>query len=176
MGGGVPFWGTDPILYDQILIGPSRFLYTPVEVNGEVGFKLDVKPAPGTDGAYETNQGYEPAKLEVSLSLYLEEHLRAWEELLKVIRPLPGKQKSEPVNIVHPLLDLYGLRRFRVPKIPLLKRDGPQSYGARLQCVEHFDQPKAMGKQSPKIANLDRIFQGSNRANPTPPSKTNTGP
>jgi hypothetical protein len=176
MADGVPFWGNEPQLYDQILIGPSLFQYTPVDVSGEVGFKLDVKPAPGRDGAHETNQGYDPAKLEVSLSLYMEEHLRAWEALLQVIRPRPGKIQSTPVEIFHPLIQMYGLLRFHVPKIPILKRDGPGSYAARLQCVEFFDQPKPLGRKFVERRHAN-IFDGDKqRANPEKPSKTNTGP
>ena len=112
-------------------------------VGGDCGIKIDVKTAPGVDGTTIRYQGVEPAKVTLTLLLWQEEHLRAFEALVALIRPKAAKSPPSPVEIVHPLLELYGLRQFYVERPSLPTRAAGGHSEVTLGCVEWFSAPKA---------------------------------
>lgn len=179
-----PFWETAPDQYDAIMLGSDTFVIfspTRVRIDGELSVKFDVKEAPGTDGASITYRGYTPAKVDVTWALYTEDMLRDFESLLPDIRPKPGKTAPKPIEIVHPQLALYNLHKFFVEKMPLLKKAGSGIYDVTLSCVEFFPKPKSSkkggsGKKNGGIAPFDNALTRPKPPNPTPPSKSNTGP
>ena len=172
---GVPFWEDDPGAYDVIDIAGWLFYVRP-DTSGECGIKIDVKTAPGVDGTTIKYQGVEPAKVTLALMLWKAEHLRDFEGLVATIRPRQAKKAPAPVEIVHPLLELYGLRRFYIEKPSLPKRASGGYYEVALSCIEWFAAPKA-AKKAPaggaSAASVSAVYvppAGTSGGPPLPPS------
>lgn len=70
-------WEEDSALWDTVYLAgaPLPGLAT---VSGAHGRKLDVKSAPGRNGARIIDKGYEPAKIEITLRMWTPEHLDDW--------------------------------------------------------------------------------------------------
>ena len=74
------FWDDDPELWDTVYLAGSA-LPGVASVTGGHGRKLDVKSAPGRNGARIVDKGYEPAKVEIALRMWTKEQLLAWYRL-----------------------------------------------------------------------------------------------
>lgn len=189
-GTATPYYGTTVGDWDTIVIGGLTFAQTKITIDGTPGYKFDVKPAPGLDGARETPIGYEPANLVITIDLWNLDLMVAWSALIGTYKPKPSKTKPVPVTIDHPWLRMYGLARFYVVKTPIPKSSGPQAYEGAVHVLEYFDQPKPSGTQAPKQLAAPTIYAGqlptSSEPNqsfetgsaekPTPPDENNTGP
>jgi hypothetical protein len=176
----VPFWSDQPALYDAITIAGFTFIDTVVDVSGPRGVRIDAKNAPGTDGANESYLGYEPAKISIAWWIYTPEHFALLLDMMPSVMPRPGKTAPNPVDILYPMLELYGLRTFRVEKMHLPRKVKPQAYEVKLDCIEFFP-TKKMGKATATSAaqqGLQNIFDGGNQNARPPgrPSADNTGP
>lgn len=122
----------------------------PVEVDGAAAIKLDVKNAPGTDGASETYQGYEPSKPTVKFTIYTAQMWLDVQAMIREIKPKPGKTAPAPIEIVHPLLSILGLRKFYVEKMPVPKQVKHDQWEIVLNLVEWFAKPVKSGTGSAK--------------------------
>jgi len=71
------FWDDSPELWDTVTLAGAP-LPGVARVTGAHGRKLDVKSAPGRNGARIVDKGYEPAKVEIALKLWTKEQLDAW--------------------------------------------------------------------------------------------------
>lgn len=71
------FWDDDPELWDTVYLA-GLALPGVASVTGGHGRKLDVKSAPGRNGARIVDKGYEPAKVEIALRMWTKEQLLAW--------------------------------------------------------------------------------------------------
>lgn len=71
------FWDDDPELWDTVYLAGSA-LPGIATVTGSHGRKLDVKSAPGSNGARIVDKGYQPAKVEIALRMWTKEQLLAW--------------------------------------------------------------------------------------------------
>lgn len=146
----IPYWEDQPEIYDRLIVGDFVFDPTAVTISGDgLSNKIDIKPAPGTDGATETYQGYEPGKIEVEWLIYDQASWDLYQAMIDVIKPRVGKTAPQPVDISHPLLEVQDLRKFSVLKIPPLHRDKPGIYKAKLSVVEWFDKAVASGTGVP---------------------------
>lgn len=183
-GDATPYFGSTIGDWDTITIGPLVFGRTKIVIEGGAEYKIDVKPAPGLDGASEKLIGYEPAKISVTIEIWNDDLMAGWAKLVSIYKPKPGKTKPVPVTVDHPLLRMYSVSRFYVTATPLPKALGNQSYEGRLMLLEYFDQPKTSGKQAPAITG-STVFTGdiepgdSFEAGPPPPPAphtNNTGP
>lgn len=175
---GAPFWEDEPEAYDVVDIAGHRFHVA--SVGGDCGIKLDAKTAPGVDGTTIRYQGVEPAKVTLTLLLWQEEHLRAFEALVTLIRPKAAKKPPSPVEIVHPLLELFGLRQFYVEKPALPTRAAGGYFEVTLGCVEWFAAPKAakVAAKSPVAMSsvTGDLADGGIQTFYTPPAGTPGGP
>src|SRR5690606_6898952 len=89
--------------------------------------------------------GVEPVKATITLLLWQAEHWSTYQSLVEIVRPKGSKRAPEPVEIVHPLLDMYGLREFYIEKMTLPSfSDG--RYEAKLDCIQSFPAPKPSTK------------------------------
>lgn len=144
------FGGVLADVYDEVAFGPPPgdwVFQGQVDIDGSITYKLDTKHAPGQDGVKHTYQGYQAAQVNVGILLHDEESMRAFEALLKVIRPLPGKTVPPAIEIHHPWLDMYGLNQFLIPKVPFPKRVAPQLFEVKLACIEYFPKVVDAGKK-----------------------------
>jgi len=173
-----PWFGSaaEAKLYDFVSVGGLLFTGK-VDIDGAVTYKLDTKPSAGKDGAKHSYQGYLPAAITVGLQLHDEQSHKDFAALLKIILPKPGKTIPPPVDIVHPWLELYGLRAFLVPKVHLPRRVAPQLFEAKLECTEYFPAPKTAGQQAKvKLKDIATIWSGDGKLESPRPSKTGIKP
>ena len=143
------------------------FSATAVEIDGTVGSKWDVAEAPGTDGAKVSYQGYSPAKISISWKLWNADHFAAYDRLTRTIMPKPGKQRPAPVIVLHPLLQMHGLREFVIESLEIPKADGKRIWSATAKLVENFKKPKPSAEQEEsrrKIAGAVRSMKNAERA------------
>jgi hypothetical protein len=150
----VPFWddgasGVDA--WDRLEINSLVFEKTNVEVDGDFGNEWDVKKSPGADGAPATNKGYEPCKPKVSWLLWTIEHFDTYAALLDKVQSKPGKAPPVVLEVIHPQLQLVKKSRFRIAKIHLLKKVGPQQMQACFELLEYFDSPKPIPKPDANV-------------------------
>lgn len=97
-----------------------------VEFGGSVEADLEVKKAKGSDKSTTKNNGYKLAEISVTLQIADE---AAWNDLQSLLADIyprgPGKKRN-PVEIVHPAINVLGLTRFQVKRInvPQIGRGG----------------------------------------------------
>lgn len=94
------FWDDDPELWDTVYLAGSA-LPGVASVTGGHGRKLDVKSAPGSNGARIVDKGYEPAKIEIALRMWTKEQLLAWYSLAPTLtfrREPPASRSARSRN------------------------------------------------------------------------------
>jgi hypothetical protein len=115
-----PPWGASD-LDDQMTLA-GVILPGLVRYEGEIGRKLDVKNAKGSDGATITDDGSDPETLEFMLLMWNEDQWkRYFSEALPLINPNSTKGKLTPVDVAHPVLAAHGIKRVYVEKMTLPK-------------------------------------------------------
>lgn len=174
----MPFllWTEAPEGWNSLVINETGFTDTKVEVDGELGNEFDVKKAPGSDGATETNKGYEPCKPKVSWVLYTNDHFRDYQALLADVQPKPGKTGPSVVSIFHPQIQLHRKERFYVTKIHFLKHIGSNQMQAVWELLEYFPAPKpAAAATSTPVAAATPRERALETRTLEKPSKNKTG-
>jgi hypothetical protein len=179
MPGAPPFWNDDPESWDTAIVGGVA-LPGLARIDGlELASKWDVKEAPGTDGATETYQGYTPAAFQIFLRMWEREQWRAFLKLVPRLRPKPGKNTPDAVDVVHPELSAWGISRAIVRKIKPKKSD--DFYDVSFDMLEYFPQPKktVTGTASGATKTFWNALDGSpdpRTARPTQPSTSRLKP
>jgi len=130
------------------------FAQTAVDVGGSLASKWDVAEAPGTDGAKVSYQGYTPAKLSVSWKLWNAAHFEAYDRLMRIIMPKPGKQRPAPVIVLHPLIQMHGLREFVIEGLDIPSGDGKRIWTASAKLVQNFKRPTPSAKKAAAATNI----------------------
>jgi hypothetical protein len=90
------FWDESPDLWDTVYLAGDAMPGV-ASVSASHGRKLDVKSAPGSNGARIVDKGYEPAKVEITLKLWTKEQLMAWYRIAPTLtyRREPPTTRSE---------------------------------------------------------------------------------
>ena len=114
----IPFWADAPIIYDTCQLG-GDILPGLVQVTGANGRKLDVKQSKGVDGATITDNGSEPEEINLVLTMWTRDQWKAFQAIVPKINPSNVKGKMVPKDIVHPVLNLFSIRRVYITKIVL---------------------------------------------------------
>lgn len=143
------FWLEDPDYWDNLEVEGFLFLDTKVDIDGGLKNDFDLPKASGKDGARAKHKGYVPSKIKVAWLLYTLEHFEAYEGLLTLAQPQPGKKSSPVVAVKHPLVQLHGQERFHVEQISILKFIGQGQWQAQFELIEWFPEPKTTPK--PKV-------------------------
>lgn len=146
-----PDWDSLTFVANQTQVD---FAATAVEIGGTVGSKWDVAEAPGTDGAKVNFQGYTPAKISLSWKLWNADHFAAYDRLTRTIMPKPGKQRPAAVIVLHPLLQMHGLREFVIESLEIPSFDGKRIWAASAKLVENFKKPKPSAKKAAAASNV----------------------
>lgn len=116
----VPPWGLSD-LDDQMTLA-GVVLPGLVRYEGEIGRKLDVKNAKGSDGATITDDGSDPETLEFQLLMWREDQWKVYcTQVVPLINPNTTKGKLSPVDVAHPILALHGIKRVYIEKMTLPK-------------------------------------------------------
>jgi hypothetical protein len=112
------YWSGDEWQWDSCALG-DIILPGHVTVTGDVSRKLDVKSAPGSDGAKITDKGYEPAKITIKCVMWLAAHKDQLKAALKVLHPRKKGKSRDSYKIDHASTSLLGISYVYIEKISL---------------------------------------------------------
>ncbi len=143
-----PYWDDNPIAWDAPILNGERMpgvwkIRLPVERI------LDIKHAPGNDGARITDKGYKLAPLDMEVQIADAE---TWKRIQGFIDKYHPKKKGgvrEPISISHPETDVLKISKIYIHKIgPMTIDNGIMEM--TLHAVEWVDTPKKVKKKAPK--------------------------
>lgn len=142
---GTPSWQSQPDTWDRMKLGDD-WLPGPVEVTiKDVSSGLDVRKAPKSNRATLVDQGYEPIKVTVKLTIGFNPSSSAWpsaleqfSQWLKINEKLRPKraQKRNALTVSHPQLAIFGVSRVFVDSISGLSGSGPGSREITISLIE----------------------------------------
>ena len=125
-----PFWDLDDAsVYQQVTADPADLsawdtaylagtqLPGLVKVETSVTRKIDVKTAPGVDGATITFHGLDAARIALTITLWTPDHWAAWQALLPTVQPRAGKPPAKPVSFAHPATSSLGITAVYVEEV-----------------------------------------------------------
>lgn len=188
---GHPFWGRpnygDPATkeandlpqaygpWDQILMA-GQMVPGIVRVSGKKGQRMDSKLAPGMDGSTDTHLGYDNADILLRVTLWTAAHWTAWQALIPLIQPKPNKGQARPVDVYHPGLAPYGIRKLYVKDLSI-PEPGPKSGDmiVTITCSEFRPQTKG-GILTPKTSINSVPRNGAAAGTAQSPTTTVTAP
>lgn len=178
----IDFWQPNPTAFDTYdLSGATAFdlvmlgnnvLPGICKVEVEKGRKLDVKQNAGSHGATITDQGYEPGKVTITLTMWSPSQWSNLQAMWPTLEPPPnGSYKAPSLSITHPDAQIHGIdsviiRRIKGP------RNSTTLRGAReviFECEQFFLPPKLAATNTPQgsVASRNNALTG---AGPTDPS------
>lgn len=140
----LPWVGEPGLLWDTLLMGGEYWPGLPT-VESEPSRSVDVQKKKGDDGATEADQGYEPAKVKITLKIWLKEQWEELQRLLPLIHPRKKGGLKTPVDIVHPETQLKGVRQIYVTKIGAAVPGRGAETGSltiTFEAIEWFPAPK----------------------------------
>jgi hypothetical protein len=129
-----PFWDVEELGYESygnygqlsawnvVFLGGMSMPGLAEVTNGACERKLDIKNAKGADGATISHNGYEPAKLDVLLTLATPQDWSLFQQVLPLIKPKLGKLPSQPLAFSHPSTDPYGIDKVIVESVGIPKK------------------------------------------------------
>ena len=149
---------------------------------------IDVKKAPGKNGATITDLGRALAKFTITLVLWSTSQWEEFENVRGMLQPLSRSGSLQALKVRHPAINVLGIDSLYFTRVGV-PRPGSKvgTFEVELECLE-FRLPKktsGSGVQTPKrdFTTLDPKapnFSTSDgrqiRVNATAPSKTNRGP
>jgi hypothetical protein len=181
--GGVAYWGKHPEAWEELYLENLR-LPGLIRINGN-GFeqRLKTKKAPGRKGAKITYVGSDPANVDITLTMWTEEHLRAFESFIRQF--MPNKGTSVPLRVNHPALALYNIQALTVLSAGFPVPGGREGlWTVTIKTIEWRNQPSkvetAAGPKKPEHFDIPKL--GANSAfssalqGKQDPSKNNVGP
>ncbi len=171
-----PHWDDDPETWDTLVLGTQTMPGIWDVEDGNVKRVLEVKKAPGRDGATIKDQGYENGALVLRGQLLDPED---WETMQTIATSLKlatkGKART-PLAIGHPKAAYLGVQRVYVNEIEVPRIDnGIMTLSIRV--LEYVDKPKGTGKKTVKTSeNLEGVlarnfsgdFKGKNAVTAAP--------
>jgi len=111
--------------------------------------KLDLKKPKGSDKARLTDEGYQNAKLKAELSLWEQAHWDSLQELLPIIHPRRKGGDRQPLQIIHPAANLYGIDNVYVTSLPIISLDRRTQIGTfAIELIEWVPAPKPVKRAS----------------------------
>lgn len=149
----LPWLADSTLLWDTLILGGDVWPGLPT-VDVQVSRSIDAQKKKGDDGANLVDQGYEPAKVKITLRLWLADQWSDLQRLLATIHPRRKGGVRTPLEIVHPATQLVGVRTIYVTAIgnptPGTGAD-TGSMTISLDALEWFPEPKvAKSKPKPK--------------------------
>lgn len=143
---GQPFWNDNALEWDVLMLGGEPWPGV-CTVATTVKRALDKQKIKGSDGANLVDQGYEPAKVQITLRLWLREQWTELERLLPTIHPRTKGGVRQPLQIAHPEPNIKGVHQIYVESIsPITVEKGLGTL--TLSCVEWFPAPKPVKKSN----------------------------
>jgi hypothetical protein len=138
----IPHWDEDPEAWDLLLLGTQALPGVWDIEDGNGKRIIDVKKAPGLDGARVKDKGYEPGALVLVGQLCTAEE---WELLQTVIEPmLPSKigKGHSPVAISHPKAIFAKISQIYITEVEFPRLDNG-IMTVTIHATEWTSEPKA---------------------------------
>lgn len=163
--------------WDRCSIGPYT-LPGWVKVKVRRNRKLDIKKPPGEHGATMTDQGYNPAEVEIVLTCKKPSQWKSLQDWWLTFEPLPGKKAAEPLDIIHPATSMRNVKSVLIEDI-----EGPTEGTVKgtmvftFKCKEWFPAPVKNATNTPKksIQPRQNALTGDNEfVGPPSPTKPST--
>jgi len=166
----IPFWlsADDPLIWDRLWLGGEEFPGLTTISGQGLQRKIDVKDAKGEDGGSIRDEGYQPARIQISIQIYSESDWQWLQELWPMITPRKKGGVRNPLEILHPVTELLGIRHIYIDTIPVPKL-ADQILTVTFGAIEWIPEPKTVkkgagtgGKNSDDIVlNAIKAFQSA---------------
>ena len=163
------FWDdrTAPLEWERIYLAGELWPGS-AEVSGAgVGRKIDVQKEKGTDGASLKDEGYDPARLTITLRITTDAEWQRLQELLPLIHPRKKGGARAPVEICYPSVNLLGITQIYIDKIPIPSKPSADDgvLVIELSAIEWFPEQQPVKKGAGKGANgVDQAATGAGGA------------
>lgn len=171
----IPHWNdgsADQDLWDFVFLGEHALpgvCSCEVELPGDLDFQ---KPK-GSKGSTMTDNGDNPAKVTITMVLWLQEQVDQWFRIVPELRAKSAKGARQPQEIIHPNALMHGIDAVVVDNIRADHPDAINGWTITLDCVEWFPAPKkakgttnAAKSASSTGEEVAKLF-GDNKAAPT---------
>jgi hypothetical protein len=129
MAEGIPHWEENSRVWDILYLKGHVFpgVWSVTDGNGKR--VVDIKKAPGLDGARIKDQGYEPGSITFE-GQFLAEDWSVYETILADLRLTLRKQKEKDgrlageIEAKHPMLTMFGITKVYLTEIEFPRIDG----------------------------------------------------
>ena len=121
---GLPYWDdrADPLAWDTLILNDEIWPGV-CEISGAgCARKIDVKKAKDADGATIKDEGYDLARLSITLTIYSEGDWVELQRLLPSVHPRRKGGVREPIGITNPQINLLGVSQIYIDKIGIPKK------------------------------------------------------
>jgi len=145
---GIPHWDDDPEVWDTLVLGTNTMPGVWDIEDGNIKRVLDVKKAPGLDGARIKDMGYENGAMTCVGQLVGADD---WATLQQIAATLKLTQKGKartPIAISHPKALYLGVTQVYVTEIECPRLDNG-IMTATIRVLEYVPTPKKAGKAKP---------------------------
>jgi len=140
----LPWVGDSDLLWDVLILGGEVWPGLP-DVTSTTSRAIDAQKKAGDDGGALVDQGYEPAKVKITIRVWLREQ---WEELQRLLATVHPRRKGgvrTPLDIWHPETLLKGVRQVYITTIGEASPGRGADHGMltiTLEAIEWFAAPK----------------------------------
>lgn len=144
MAENLPWVADADLMWDTLILGGEVWPGLPT-VESDPSRAVDAQKKAGDDGANLVDQGYEPAKVKITIRIWLAEQWKELQRLLATIHPRKKGGIRTPVDILHPETQLKGVRQIYVTHIgPAVPGRGAEhgSLTLSFDALEWFPSPK----------------------------------
>lgn len=139
--------------WDYVVLG-GLFLPGVAKVRVKLQSDLDTKKPKGAKRASIADKGDKPSKISIELQLEDQEDLDMLEAQLVNLRPRSKGAGREPLEIVHPNPNFWGITAVTVDDVDADHPDATEGWRISIECLEWAPEPTAVktaaGKQKPK--------------------------
>lgn len=142
---GLPYWDDrdDPLAWDTLILNDEIWPGV-CEISGAgVSRKVDVKKGKGEDGATLKDEGYDLARLSITLTIYSDGDWVELQRLLPTIHPRRKGGTRTPISIVNPQCNLLGVSSIYIDKISIPKKpkSGDGLVELEMSAIEWVPEP-----------------------------------
>lgn len=148
-----PNWDEAPELWDRIKLGGATLPGTCEITGGSLGVREDIVEEDGGKTRVNT-LNYQPAEVEVTISMWTQAHFDKFKEIVKLYRP--RKDGERPVlEVLHPWLEIYGITALYIIDIKLPRKVRVGMYEAAISLREFWEEREAVQKGTVSPSSLD---------------------
>lgn len=123
-----------PSPWDTVTIGSIQ-LPGVVEVEGDIGNRLDMKQPKGRSSARLEFSGYKPAEITINVQIWTADHWSSLQQLVIAIRPVNSVGIPKAFDVVHPVFEAYNIRSIAIREISFPKSESKSGAGRQIKIV-----------------------------------------